>query len=71
MFGLCKKLHKTCNKKKIVVFLHLIMKRSAIIEERRKHASPETRKEVDLAFQIIDAIYKFLPSRNNTILPSR
>jgi hypothetical protein len=47
------------------------MKRSAIIEERRKHASPETRMEVDLAFQIIDAIYKFLPSRNNTILPSR
>lgn len=37
------------------------MKRSAIIEDRRKHVNPEARKKVDLAFNFMDAIYKFLP----------
>ena len=36
------------------------MKRSSIIEERRSHVSIETRRSVDLSFQIVDRIHEIL-----------
>jgi transcriptional regulator with XRE-family HTH domain len=36
------------------------MKRSSIIEERRRHVSIETRRSVDLSFQIVDRIHEIL-----------
>lgn len=36
------------------------MKRSSIIEERRRHVSMETRRSVDLSFQIVDRIHEIL-----------
>ena len=36
------------------------MKRSSIIEERRKHVCMETRRSVDLSFQIVDRIHEIL-----------
>ncbi|MDD5821193.1 MAG: helix-turn-helix transcriptional regulator [Prevotella sp.] len=36
------------------------MKRSSIIEERRKHVSMEARRSVDLSFQIVDRIHEIL-----------
>ena len=34
------------------------MKRSKILEERRKHVNPEIRKSIDLSFQIVDRIHE-------------
>ena len=39
------------------------MKRSKILEERRKHVDPEIRKSVDLSFQIVDRIHDILVSK--------
>lgn len=39
------------------------MKRSSIIEERRKHVSPEVRRSVDLSFQIVDRIHEILKAK--------
>jgi hypothetical protein len=36
------------------------MKRSRIIEARRKQINPEVRQRVDLSFQIVDRIYEIL-----------
>ena len=36
------------------------MKRSRILEERRKHVDPEIRKSVDLSCQVIDRIHDIL-----------
>jgi transcriptional regulator with XRE-family HTH domain len=36
------------------------MRRSRIIDERRRHVSDETRKSVDLSFQIVDRIHEIL-----------
>lgn len=36
------------------------MKRSKILEERRKHVNPEVRKSVELSFQIVDRIHEIL-----------
>lgn len=40
------------------------MKRSKILEERRKHVNPETRKSVELSFQIVDRIHEILEEKN-------
>ena len=40
------------------------MKRSRILEERRKHVNPETRKSVELSFQIVDRIHEILDEKN-------
>ncbi|MBQ9556484.1 MAG: helix-turn-helix transcriptional regulator [Muribaculaceae bacterium] len=40
------------------------MKRSKIIEERRRHVNPEVRKRVSLSFQIVDRIHEILVERN-------
>lgn len=40
------------------------MKRSKIIEERRRQVSPEVRERVSLSFQIVDRIYQILVERN-------
>ena len=40
------------------------MKRSRIIEERRKHVRAETRERVSLSFQIVDRIHEILEQRN-------
>lgn len=40
------------------------MKRSRILEERRKHVNPEVRERVDLSFQIVDRIHEILTSRD-------
>ena len=40
------------------------MKRSRILEERRKHVNPETRKSVELSFQIVDRIHEILEEKN-------
>lgn len=40
------------------------MKRSSILEERRKHVNPEARERVDLSFQIVDRIHEILTSRD-------
>ena len=39
------------------------MKRSRIIDERRKHVSAETRERVTLSFQIVDRIHEILVAR--------
>lgn len=39
------------------------MKRSRILEVRRKHVNPETRKSVDLSFQIVDRIHQILEEK--------
>lgn len=39
------------------------MKRSKILEERRKSVNPETRKSVDLSFQIVDRIHEILEAK--------
>lgn len=39
------------------------MKRSSILEERRKHVDPEVRKSVDLSFQIVDRIHDILEAK--------
>ena len=40
------------------------MKRSKIIEERRRHINPEVRERVSLSFQIVDRIHEILAERN-------
>lgn len=40
------------------------MKRSKIIEERRRQISPEVRERVSLSFQIVDRIHEILVERN-------
>ena len=40
------------------------MKRSKLIEERRRHVNPEVRERVSLSFQIVDRIYEILVERN-------
>ena len=39
------------------------MKRSNILEERRKYVNPETRERVSLSFQIVDRIHEILVAR--------
>lgn len=39
------------------------MKRSKIIEERRRHVNPEVRNRVSLSFQIVDRIHEILVAR--------
>jgi len=39
------------------------MKRSSILEERRKHVDPEIREAVDLSFQIVDRIHEILTEK--------
>lgn len=39
------------------------MKRSRILDERHTHACPETRKSVDLSFQIVDRIHEILTDK--------
>lgn len=39
------------------------MKRSSILEERRKKVSPVVRERVDLSFQIVDRIHDILLSK--------
>jgi transcriptional regulator with XRE-family HTH domain len=39
------------------------MKRSSIIEARRKQINPEVRQRVDLSFQIVDRIYEILQAK--------
>lgn len=39
------------------------MKRSKIIDERRNHVSLETRRSIDLSFQIVDRIHEILSSK--------
>lgn len=39
------------------------MKRSRVIDERRKHVSVETRERVALSFQIVDRIHEILLAR--------
>ena len=39
------------------------MKRSSILEERRKAVSPEIKRRVDLSFQIVDRIHAILIER--------
>ena len=39
------------------------MKRSSIIEERRKHVNPLVRQNVDLSFQIVDRIHELLVAK--------
>ncbi|MBO7609428.1 MAG: helix-turn-helix transcriptional regulator [Muribaculaceae bacterium] len=40
------------------------MKRSKIIEERRRHINPEVKERVSLSFQIVDRIHQILAERN-------
>ena len=51
------------------------MKKSSILEARRKLVNPEVRKKVDLAFQIIDRnheilVEKELKQKNADSVPS-
>ena len=39
------------------------MKRSSIIEERRKKVNPEAERMVDFSFQIVDRIHEILDSK--------
>lgn len=39
------------------------MKRSSIIEARRKHVNPLVRQNVDLSFQIVDRIHEILMAK--------
>lgn len=40
------------------------MKRSKLIEERRRYVNPEVRERVTLSFQIVDRIHEILVERN-------
>ena len=40
------------------------MKRSKLIEARRRHVNPEVRERVALSFQIVDRIHEILVERN-------
>ncbi len=40
------------------------MKRSSVLEQRRKLVNPEVRQSVDLSFQIVDRIHEILTERN-------
>ena len=40
------------------------MKRSKIIEERRRQVSPKVRERVSLSFQIVDRIHEILVERS-------
>lgn len=40
------------------------MKRSKVLEERRKHVSSEARERVALSFLIVDRIHEILVQRN-------
>ncbi len=40
------------------------MKRSSILEQRRKQVNPEVRQSVDLSFQIVDRIHAILVQKN-------
>lgn len=39
------------------------MKKSSILDARRKHVSPETRKSVELSFQIVGRIHEILTEK--------
>ena len=39
------------------------MRRSKILEERRKRVNPETRERVDMSFRIVDRIYEILEEK--------
>ena len=39
------------------------MKRSSVLEERRKRVKPEVRQSVALSFRIIDRIHKILEEK--------
>ncbi len=39
------------------------MKRSRIIDERRRHVDPEVKERVALSFQIVDRIHEILTAR--------
>ncbi len=39
------------------------MKRSIIVEARRKHVNPLVRQDVDLSFQIVDLIHEILVAK--------
>lgn len=39
------------------------MKRSSIIEARRQHVNPETRRSVELSFLIVDRIHEILEAK--------
>ena len=39
------------------------MKRSSILEERRKQVNPEIREAVSLSFQIVDRIHEILTEK--------
>lgn len=39
------------------------MKRSSIIEERRRHVNLDIRKSIDLSFQIVDRIHEILTEK--------
>ena len=39
------------------------MRTSKIIDERRKHVSPQTRESVGLSFQIVDRIHEILEQK--------
>lgn len=39
--------------------LEHMLRRSKILEERRKHVDPEIRRSVDLSFQIVDRYMTF------------
>ena len=39
------------------------MKRSKVLEERRKRVNPEVRKSVALSFRIVDRIYEILEEK--------
>ena len=39
------------------------MKRSSILENRRRQVNPEIRESVDLSFQIVDRIHEILTSK--------
>ena len=39
------------------------MRRSSILENRRRQVNPEIRESVDLSFQIVDRIHEILTSK--------
>ena len=43
--------------------LEHMLRRSKILEERRKHVDSEIRRSVDLSFQIVDRIHDILVSK--------
>ena len=42
------------------------MKRSSILESRRKSVNPEIRESVDISFQIVDRIHEILTEKGST-----